>query len=211
MIGVAVHSTDRDTAGEFFELFKTPWEFYRSGRCYDVVISTQDQCRDATAKLVLLYNARRTTFDEEQGTAVSFCQGEATISYDGQCLPLYGQAATFSGSPFSALREEASQAPMAFLGRSGRAEVLRIGYDLFREVRLLLTVGQPPANAGTATLELHIALLRDLITRVGLPLIEVPPVPGGYCFMVCLTHDLDHPVLRNHCCDHTMFGFLYRA
>jgi hypothetical protein len=76
---------------------------------------------------------------------------------------------------------------------------------------MLLTAGQPPANAGTPTLELHIALLRELITRSGMPLVEIPPVPDGYSFIACLTHDLDHPLLRNHCCDRTMFGFLYRA
>jgi peptidoglycan/xylan/chitin deacetylase (PgdA/CDA1 family) len=50
-----------------------------------------------------------------------------------------------------------------------------------------------------------------LITRSGIALLEIPPVPSGYSFMSCLTHDLDHPSLRKHCFDHTMFGFLYRA
>ena len=71
--------------------------------------------------------------------------------------------------------------------------------------------GQPAANAGSATLDLHIALLRDLITKSGIPVVEIPPVPEGHSFIICLTHDIDHPVLRNHCCDHTMVGFLYRA
>ena len=89
--------------------------------------------------------------------------------------------------------------------------LLRIGYDLFKEVRYLLNAGQPAANAGSATLDLHIALLRDLITKSGIPVVEIPPVPEGHSFIICLTHDIDHPVLRNHCCDHTMVGFLYRA
>jgi hypothetical protein len=40
---------------------------------------------------------------------------------------------------------------------------------------------------------------------------EIPPVPGGHRFIVCLTHDVDHPAVRLHRFDHTMFGFLYRA
>ena len=40
---------------------------------------------------------------------------------------------------------------------------MRVGYDLFAEVRTLLTTGQPSANAAIPALELHIALLRDLI------------------------------------------------
>src|SRR5205807_1333371 len=54
-------------------------------------------------------------------------------------------------------------------------------------------------------------LLRDWITRSGVPLVEIPPVPEGHKFIACLTHDIDHPVLRNHRFDHTMLGFLYRS
>src|SRR5262249_29209088 len=35
--------------------------------------------------------------------------------------------------------------------------------------------------------------------------------PGGHRLMACLTHDVDHPAIRLHRFDHTMFGFLYRA
>ena len=75
----------------------------------------------------------------------------------------------------------------------------------------MLTVGQPAANANMPALELHIAFLRDLITGCGVPLVEIPPVPDGYRFIACLTHDVDHPSIRQHKWDHTMFGFLYRA
>jgi hypothetical protein len=89
--------------------------------------------------------------------------------------------------------------------------VVRIGYDLFAEVRTLLTTGQPSVNAAIPALELHIALLRDLIVATGVPVAEIPPVPDGYRFIACLTHDVDHPMIRRHKFDHTMFGFLYRA
>jgi hypothetical protein len=41
--------------------------------------------------------------------------------------------------------------------------------------------------------------------------VEIPPIPAGHPFTVCLTHDVDHPLLRNHKLDHTALGFLYRA
>ena len=88
---------------------------------------------------------------------------------------------------------------------------MRVGYDLFGEIRTLLTSGQSAGNANSPTLDLHIAFLRDLITRSGLPLVEVPPLPGKYQFVACMTHDVDHPSLRLHKWDHTTFGFLYRA
>ncbi len=100
---------------------------------------------------------------------------------------------------------------MSILHDDGGILRARIGYDLFHEIRTLLTKGQPAANAGIAALELHIALLRSLIVDNGLPLIEIPPVPRGYQFIACLTHDVDHPSIRLHKFDHTMFGFLNRA
>jgi hypothetical protein len=90
-------------------------------------------------------------------------------------------------------------------------KLLRVGFDLFQEIRHLLTRGQPSTHAGVATLELHIAMLRDMIVRCSILLVEIPPVPAGYKFIACLTHDVDHIGIRNHKCDHTMFGFLYRA
>jgi hypothetical protein len=89
--------------------------------------------------------------------------------------------------------------------------IARVGYDLFAEVRALLFAGQPEINSAVPALELHINLLRELITQCGMPLVEVPPAPKGHPFAVCLTHDVDHPSIRQHKWDHTAFGFLNRA
>jgi len=42
VIGVLSAPDHRKVVEEFFELFKTPWEFYRRGPAYDVVIATTD-------------------------------------------------------------------------------------------------------------------------------------------------------------------------
>jgi hypothetical protein len=60
-------------------------------------------------------------------------------------------------------------------------------------------------------LEIHIAALRDIIVESGGELIEIPPVPRGYGCVACLTHDIDHPAIKNHRWDATALGFLYRA
>jgi hypothetical protein len=211
VIGVAAQSGERDIVREFFELFKTPWEFYRPGQRYQVLLCTQEQCPPDAAGLALLYHGGCSAFDEQNRIAAKSCLTGSSISWDGRRIPLYGRAATFPLSRFSAVKEEAGQEPIVFLNTSGQKATLRIGYDLFSEVARLLSVGQPAANAHIPTLELHIGLLRALITRSGMPLVEIPPVPHGYSFVTCLTHDLDHPALRNHRCDHTMFGFLGRA
>jgi len=59
MIGVIARPEEEPIAREFFELFKTPWEFYRERRRYDVVLSTRDLAGrlDALdADLVVLYS-----------------------------------------------------------------------------------------------------------------------------------------------------------
>src|SRR5262249_22313296 len=56
-----------------------------------------------------------------------------------------------------------------------------------------------------------IALLRDLIIGSGVALVEIPPIPEGFSFIACLTHDIDHPSIRLHRWDRTLFGFVYRA
>jgi len=89
--------------------------------------------------------------------------------------------------------------------------MIRLGYDLFEEVRLLLSAGQPVNQAPIPTLDLHISMLRNLILSEGIPLLEIPPAPAEHAFTVCLTHDIDFIGIRDHKFDHTMWGFLYRS
>lgn len=212
MIGVIANPADREVVQEFFELFKTPWEFYRRERQYEVLLCAGDGEFDADAKLLVFYAGRKTHFDDQQQIQTGR-QGKQpyVLSYQGNRIPIYGDSITFWEKGSSLLTEGDSQEGAAFLDASGDRNLARIGYDLFSEVRTLLTVGQPPANANVPTLELHIAFLRDLITGCGISLVEIPPVPEGFQFVACLTHDVDHPSVRQHKLDHTTVGFLLRA
>jgi hypothetical protein len=208
MIGVAVRSHERDVATEFFELFKTPWEFYDAARRYNVVISTFDDFRDSAPGLRIVFGGD--PIDSGIGIKCK-SNGGFVVCEEGKRLPIYESLATFPDIAQSVLREESSHLPAAVVIQRGGTTVLRVGYNLFSEVNFLLTTGQPVVNAGIPTLDEHISYLRDWITRAGIPLVEIPPVPDNNNFIVCLTHDIDHPALRNHCFDHTMFGFLGRS
>ena len=211
MIGVIADPRDQEVVREFFELFKTPWEFYRRDRRYEAVVCAGDGEFGEGAKLIVLYAGRKTRVDEERQIQDRDRARACVLSRGEIRLPIYGDAITFSDKGNGLLTEEGTQQCAAYLDRSGETALARIGYDLFAEVRTLLTEGQPAANANMPALELHIAFLRDLITGCGVPLAEIPPVPDGYRFIACLTHDVDHPSIRQHKWDHTMFGFLYRA
>ena len=53
MIGVIADPAEADVVREFFELFKTPWEFYRRDERYDVLLCAGDRPFEGDAKLVV--------------------------------------------------------------------------------------------------------------------------------------------------------------
>lgn len=213
MIGVVANPSEHAAVREFFELFKTPWEFYHSDRQYEVLLCAGEGIfSEKTAKLVLVYGGRKLLFDgQTELEAVPQQDHGRMLVYQQLRIPIYADSVHFLGRKSDFLVDAESRRAVAYLDQSDGRVVARIGYDLFREIGNLLTVGQPAHNAGIPTLELHIALLRDVIVSSGRELVEIPPVPEGYRFIACLTHDVDHPSIRLHKFDHTMFGFLYRA
>jgi hypothetical protein len=211
MIGVIANPADQEVIREFFELFKTPWEFHHRDRHYDVLLCAGDSQFDGTARVTIIYAGRKTRYDDERNITSRQGRNARILLYQGNRIPIYGDSITFYEKVSGLLQDEDSQECATYVDRSSDRVLVRIGYDLFSEIGLLLTVGQPPANANIPALELHIAFLRDLITGSGIPLVEIPPVPEGYGFIACLTHDVDHPSIRRHKWDHTVFGFLYRA
>lgn len=212
MIGIIASPSEEAPVREFFELFKTPWEFYRVGCQYDAVLSTDAAQLDGiTPRLLLVYSSQRTAVDREQEIQTHSPRPTPIVLYAEAQFPIYGNCVTFRHNGTSVLAEKGTGESVAYVDRSSERILVRVGYDLFREVETLLTRGQPPANAEIPTLDRHIAFLRDVITSCGVPLLEIPPMPDGYPFIACLTHDVDHPSIRRHRFDHTMFGFLYRA
>lgn len=213
MIGVQAKEDESGIIREFFELFKVPWEFRRENREYPVILSTQDDFPAQDAKLFILYQSRRTVFDSKNEIGVKrLSDGGISCKYDGHSLPLYGQVSelmTVSGG-IPNLRSSAGKAIGIETGGNGR-KTIRIGFDLFREICSLLELGQPAEYSRVPTLDLHISMLREWILGTGIPLVEIPPVPAGFDFTCCLTHDIDFYGIRRHKLDHTILGFLYRA
>ena len=210
MIGVVAKSTEAPIVQEFFQLFKTPWEFYREDRQYEVVlIAPSGPIVNCHARLTVIYSADLGDHGGERGAVTIGCS--KILTYQGRQLPIYGECITFPEWGGDLLVYHNSGQSAVAVRRTRQGLRAQVGYDLFREVRVLLTDGQPVANAELPTMELHIELLRKLIVDAGICLIEIPPVPNKYSFIACLTHDVDHPSIRAHIFDHAMVGFLYRA
>jgi hypothetical protein len=206
MIGVVARETDRPAIVEFFELFKTPWEFHRPGAHYDVLICSNSLVPENSARLLLIYSAQRQPFEKYRSIKISCAPRHNFVLFRGERIPIYGSALLLEGLGGEVLVHKGRD-----LVTPGAQVVVRLGFDLFAEVRHLLTQGQPAEFANIPTLDLHISLLRELIISQGIALVEILPVPAGYRFMACLTHDVDHPRVSYHKLDPTMFGFLYRA
>ena len=213
MIAVATNPEHRVAAREFFELFKTAWEFYRSGEEYDAVICCGVTPADIRTSLVLLYASNELTFDRKhQLQILRQDHSEEVASYRGWRLPVYtGLASVIGGGSRHGPIVGETKYCVATEIRIGGQSFIRLGYDLFAEVHHLLSKGQPFQFAHVPAIEIHITILRDILVEHQIRFEEVPPVPAGYNFIVCLTHDVDHFAIANHKCDHTMFGFLYRA
>jgi hypothetical protein len=211
MIGVSIPESQHDIAREFFQLCKTPWQFWKADQEYQVVICNGNADVGAKTKLVIAYGGHCTQSEFPSIGHEPHPASKSFISYRRCQMPIYGECSSFAGSSADLAFNEANGEPSIRATRVQGRTTVEIGYDLFAEVRHLLELGQPDDCAACPTIELHISLLREIITRAGLPFVEIPPSPEGYSFCACLTHDVDHPVLRNHFFDPTMLGFIYRA
>jgi hypothetical protein len=211
LIGVIPKSHQMPVVEEFFELFKTPWELHRPGHPYDVVIATVDELPEIKARLLIIYGATAKRVDGSLGITPSKRHGRGVLSDRDTLVPIYSELLTFvEGSHEVCCVTENSAIAGLRVGSTGPT-VLRLGYDLFEEVQFLLSAGQPIEYAHIPTLEIQIGMLRNWILSEGIPILEIPPVPAGHSFVVCLTHDIDFVGIRNHKFDHTMWGFVYRA
>lgn len=209
MIGVLVKNEERKAAREFFELFKTPWEFYSSGRNYRIILSTQFIIHEMNPELLLFFISEENQAYNLREIVIGRKLKEKTVEYSEGKIPVYGDLLTFRGEGEPIMRVDGEIVGLKII--RGSCPKIILGYDLFHEVNHLLSVGQPLEHALLPTLELHISLIRNLILDAGVPFLEIPPAPEGYDFSACLTHDIDFAGIRKHKFDHTLLGFLYRA
>jgi len=211
LIGVVSKAGQAGAVREFFELFKTPWEFYAPGRSYDVLIATAEEVPDVAVKLLVVSgaSAKDTT---RQGAVRHDAVPQGTVVHDrDRSLPVYGELLTFAREIEAVACLTAGSEIAALKVRSSDSLVVHLGYDLFEEVRFLLSAGQPAEHASTPALDLHIQLLREWMLEAELAFFEILPAPAGYSFVACLTHDIDFVGIRRHFLDHSAWGFLLRA
>jgi hypothetical protein len=210
MIGVAANSADVRAVTEFFELFKTPWEWLVPGKRYDVVLSADGHTEPGDAALALVYGAGQHAVDRRLGIFTEVTRGPADVVWGDSTLPVYQGVATFRGEIGSGLLFARGRS-MDYRAALGATTVRRFGYDLFTEASNLLAQGQPKSHAHIATLERHIELIRHCLSESAISYVEVPPRPHRADFVCCLTHDVDFFGIRRHATPRTLAGFIVRG
>jgi hypothetical protein len=212
MIGVIAKETERRAAEEFFQLFKTPWEFYLPHRSYEFVVATcEDIPSDVITCAMVVYGSNCAGVDGDVGAVTKSSRDYQWLEWNGVEFPVYGHLAVFKPADRPLVSHKGTGGTVGVESRRSALPTVRLGYDLFHEVSFLLSQGQPAKNAHIPTLEIHVSLLRSCMLSAGVPFVEVPPVPAGFEFMACLTHDVDFTGIREHKFDSTMWGFVYRA
>lgn len=211
MIGVLCFKRERKIVQEFFELFKTPWEFFDSKNSYDVIISTGAEVPKIETNLIVIYSSKMTQFDNLTGITTSRAASKYLIDQHQMSIPIYGDLVEIHGDGLPVISTVSGSDVVAIELVRENNNIIRAGYDLFSEVAYLLIEGQPVENATFPTLDFHVSMLRTWIVSAGIPLVEIPPIPFGSSFFASLTHDVDFVGIRRHKMDHTMWGFVYRG
>src|SRR5439155_25940454 len=98
---------------------KTPWEFCRHGKKYDVVLCAGDANLDGiTTDLLLLYSSEKTATDDVRKMAPHDRRSGATLRVFGGGLPIYGHVATFGDTTSTILTEKVSGSSVGYLDQS---------------------------------------------------------------------------------------------
>jgi hypothetical protein len=211
MIGVISKNRESRAVEEFFQLFKTPWEYYVPLRRYDIVVATCENVpENLNTRVLAVYCSNQSEAGAEGIAAEPKSQCE-WLEWDGIEFPIYGDVAVLKSTGQQIIRLRGTGETVGVESRESGYQTIRLGFDLFQQVSFLLSQGQPCENAHIPTLDIHISLLRSIMVRGGISFVEVRPVPAGYDFAACLTHDVDFTGIREHKLDHTMWGFVYRA
>jgi hypothetical protein len=174
-----------------FQLFKIPIKEYNKNEHYDIVICNKLPPANNYNTLIL-FSDKSLSID---GNVLS--REIKNIKVNSLTLPFYTNAKSFDGNILRVFET------------NGKT-ISRFGYDIFKETSFLLNVGQPEKYADVPAIALHIEMLRNIIKEKTL-LLEIPPIPYEYNYILALTHDVDHLTLREHAHDRWILSYIYRC
>ena len=143
MIGVVANGVEHSTIVEFFELFKTPWEFHRPGSALRRSNLLKQHGSGEQRQVAIPLRCAAAGVRGVPRNQDELCSGHDFVSFRGERMPIYGNCLLFNGQGNEVLLHEGTNSAAAVSITSGDQAVVRLGFDLFEEVHHLLTKGQP--------------------------------------------------------------------
>lgn len=211
LIAIKLNRCEKEVVQEFFQLFKTPWEFYQEGHAYNVIITDDHDHKRTDAQLIIRISSHDHLQLKQSVSNGGLPEDSFVLLKSSEMeFPVYSGVTSIECDQCLATMGPNNECVVS-KSLINSEVVINLGYDLFKEVKYLLSKGQPVINAIYPTLDIHIYLLRKWIVATRIKLVEIPPVKLGSPFHVCLTHDVDFVKIKNYRFDHTLVGFLYRA
>src|SRR5437868_5953434 len=128
-IGILCDRHEQASVREFFELFKTPWEFCTAGRSYEVVLSTRPETAAIDARVFVVYSSERGPLDKVEGITVGPRSSNLSLDYNSSEVPIYGNIVTFAGAGRPVVRTTCNRVAGLVID-GARGKLVRVGYDL---------------------------------------------------------------------------------
>ena len=125
MIGVSLKFVESGIVEEFFQLFKTPWEFLRQGKAYDVIISDEEDATLRSTKLVIILEGKKCPAERKES---AYGTGVALLETKNSSFPVYCGVIRVKGIEAIVLRKSDNKAVASRSEECGKV-VLRIGYN----------------------------------------------------------------------------------
>ena len=88
LMGVLVKDNEKKIVEEFFQLLKTPWEFYNFSRSYDIVLSTGEFFPLNKAKVAIIYGGKKVSFDDKNRIEVRPHTKSQILKFKQEHLPI---------------------------------------------------------------------------------------------------------------------------
>jgi hypothetical protein len=132
MLGVIANNYEKEIVNEFFELFKTPWEFYSENQVYDVVVCTGERPEKVNASLVIIYSSEETPFDREHGITILNKKAGAMLENERKGVPSYGDVAILKGNLNQVMRVQGSSETAALEIKEENRRTIRFGFNIFK-------------------------------------------------------------------------------
>ena len=126
MVGVISKRYESQAVEEFFQLFKTPWEFYVPHRSYDFVVATcEDIPSEVNARALAVYDSTPAE-DDDIRVVTESRQEYQWLEWNSFQFPVYGDVTVFKSAGRSLVKRKGTGETVGMEDRRSGCQTIRI-------------------------------------------------------------------------------------